>query len=198
MLEEEEPSFAADTQHPELLARLPGPPWVAAPPPRSLPFAHTLQTHTLTQGSGVSSFCQTILFCTKTGNAPRPPHLPAPLLLVANLDLEPHPMGAGGRVTAITACFLLLKTPDRFECFSSWAQQQQAWGVRHAFPKTCFPLEMIFKKEKAQQSTHNQKAVLNSTQYSVIIYVGKESEREWMCVHVQVNHSAVQQVITTL
>ena len=24
----------------------------------------------------------------------------------------------------------------------------------------------------------------NSTQYSVIIYVGKESEREWMCVHV--------------
>ena len=24
----------------------------------------------------------------------------------------------------------------------------------------------------------------NSTQYSVIIYVGKDSEREWMCVHV--------------
>ena len=24
----------------------------------------------------------------------------------------------------------------------------------------------------------------NSTQYSVIIYVGKESEREWICVHV--------------
>ena len=24
----------------------------------------------------------------------------------------------------------------------------------------------------------------NSTQYSVIIYVGKESEREWMCLHV--------------
>ena len=24
----------------------------------------------------------------------------------------------------------------------------------------------------------------NSTQYSVIIYVGKESEREWLCVHV--------------
>ena len=23
----------------------------------------------------------------------------------------------------------------------------------------------------------------NSTQYSVIIYAGKESEREWMCVH---------------
>ena len=25
----------------------------------------------------------------------------------------------------------------------------------------------------------------NSTQYSVIICFGKESEREWMCVHVQ-------------
>ena len=24
----------------------------------------------------------------------------------------------------------------------------------------------------------------NSIQYSVIIYVGKESEREWMCAHV--------------
>ena len=24
----------------------------------------------------------------------------------------------------------------------------------------------------------------NSIQYSVIIYVGKESEREWMCVHI--------------
>ena len=24
----------------------------------------------------------------------------------------------------------------------------------------------------------------NSTQYSVIIYIGKESEREWMCVYV--------------
>ena len=23
----------------------------------------------------------------------------------------------------------------------------------------------------------------NSTQYSVLIYVGKESEREWICVH---------------
>ena len=24
----------------------------------------------------------------------------------------------------------------------------------------------------------------NSTQYSVIIYVGKESEREWICVYI--------------
>ena len=28
------------------------------------------------------------------------------------------------------------------------------------------------------------KSTENSTQFSVIIYVGKESEREWMCVHV--------------
>ena len=28
----------------------------------------------------------------------------------------------------------------------------------------------------------------NSTQYSVIIYVGKESEREGMCVYVSQNH----------
>ena len=28
----------------------------------------------------------------------------------------------------------------------------------------------------------------NSTQYSVIIYMGKESEKEWMCVHVSLYH----------
>ena len=28
----------------------------------------------------------------------------------------------------------------------------------------------------------------NSTQYSVIIYMGKESEKEWMHVYVQLNH----------
>ena len=33
----------------------------------------------------------------------------------------------------------------------------------------------------------------NSTQYLVIIYVGKEMEREWLCVHVELNHVAVQQ-----
>ena len=27
----------------------------------------------------------------------------------------------------------------------------------------------------------------------VMIYVGKESERAWMCVHVELNHFAVQQ-----
>ena len=33
----------------------------------------------------------------------------------------------------------------------------------------------------------------NSTQYAVIIYVGKESERQWMCVYVWLGHFAVQQ-----
>ena len=33
----------------------------------------------------------------------------------------------------------------------------------------------------------------NSTQYSVIIDVRKESKRERMCVHVQLKHSVVQQ-----
>ena len=31
----------------------------------------------------------------------------------------------------------------------------------------------------------------NSTQHSVITYVGKESETEWIYVHVQLNHFAV-------
>jgi len=35
----------------------------------------------------------------------------------------------------------------------------------------------------------------NSTQYSVIIYVGRESEREWICVYVWPNHFVVQQKI---
>ena len=36
----------------------------------------------------------------------------------------------------------------------------------------------------------------NSTQYSVKIYEGKESEREWMCVHVQMTHFVVQQKLS--
>ena len=32
----------------------------------------------------------------------------------------------------------------------------------------------------------------NSTQFSVISYVGKESEKEWICVHVLLNHFALQ------
>ena len=32
-----------------------------------------------------------------------------------------------------------------------------------------------------------------STQYSVMIFVGKDSEREWVCVHVELNHFVVQQ-----
>ena len=39
----------------------------------------------------------------------------------------------------------------------------------------------------------------NATQYSVIISVGKESERERMCAYVCLNRSAMQQkIITTL
>ena len=38
----------------------------------------------------------------------------------------------------------------------------------------------------------------NSTQYSAIIYVGKESEREWMCIYVQLYHSVVQQKLLQL
>ena len=30
-------------------------------------------------------------------------------------------------------------------------------------------------------------------QYSVTTYMGKESEKEWICVHVYLNHFAVQQ-----
>ena len=36
----------------------------------------------------------------------------------------------------------------------------------------------------------------NSTQYYVIIYVGKESEREWICVYVRMNNFAVQQKLS--
>ena len=38
---------------------------------------------------------------------------------------------------------------------------------------------MLYKKK----NTAFQRAPPNM-QYSVIVYVGKESEREWMCVHV--------------
>lgn len=77
-------------------------------------------------------------------------------------DLEQHLVGAEGRVTTTTCPFLLLKTPDNLRtCFSPRAHQQQAWDVRHVFPKTCFHFETIFKEEKARQSTHNQKAILS-------------------------------------
>ena len=36
-------------------------------------------------------------------------------------------------------------------------------------------------------------SVETSTQYSGMIYVGKESEKERMCVYVQLNHFVVQQ-----
>ena len=36
----------------------------------------------------------------------------------------------------------------------------------------------------------------NSTQYSMIICVGKESEREWMCVYVWRNYFVVQQTLS--
>ena len=36
----------------------------------------------------------------------------------------------------------------------------------------------------------------NSTQYSIIIYLGKESEREWMREHVKLNHFFVQQKLS--
>ena len=36
----------------------------------------------------------------------------------------------------------------------------------------------------------------NSFQYSVIIYVEKESEREWMCVYVSLNPFVVQQKLS--
>ena len=36
----------------------------------------------------------------------------------------------------------------------------------------------------------------NVTQYSVMIYMGKESEKEWTCVHVQLNHFVVQQKLS--
>ena len=33
----------------------------------------------------------------------------------------------------------------------------------------------------------------NSSQYSMISYMGKESEKEWICVYVELNHFAIQQ-----
>jgi len=33
----------------------------------------------------------------------------------------------------------------------------------------------------------------NSTQYSVITYMGKESEKEWIWAHAYLNHFIVQQ-----
>lgn len=36
----------------------------------------------------------------------------------------------------------------------------------------------------------------NTTQYSLIIYMEKESEKEWICVYVQLNHFVVQQKLT--
>ena len=36
----------------------------------------------------------------------------------------------------------------------------------------------------------------NSTQYSVIIYMRKESEIKWMCIHTQLNHFVVQQKLS--
>jgi len=38
----------------------------------------------------------------------------------------------------------------------------------------------------------------NSTQYAEIIYMGKESEKEWMCVYVYLNHCCTAENITTL
>ena len=64
-------------------------------------------------------------------------------------DPEQHLVGAEGTVTTIACHFLLLKTPDHLRTrFSPRAHQQQAWDVRHVFPKTCFHFETIFKKEK--------------------------------------------------
>ena len=36
----------------------------------------------------------------------------------------------------------------------------------------------------------------NSTQYSLITHVGQESEKEWICVYVKLNHSVVQQKLS--
>ena len=36
----------------------------------------------------------------------------------------------------------------------------------------------------------------NSTQYSVIIYVRKESEKEWLCVYVWLGHPVLQQKLS--
>ena len=36
----------------------------------------------------------------------------------------------------------------------------------------------------------------HSTQYSLIIYVKKDSERDYICVHVQLNHFFVQQKLS--
>ena len=37
----------------------------------------------------------------------------------------------------------------------------------------------------------------NSTKYSVIIYIGKESEKEWMCVRVTESLCCTAEMITT-
>ena len=53
---------------------------------------------------------------------------------------------------------------------------------------------------KAFESTYQNRSNINkdllystgnSTQYSVITYIGKESEKEWIYVYVQLNHFAV-------
>ena len=38
----------------------------------------------------------------------------------------------------------------------------------------------------------------DSTQYSVITYMGKESEKEWIYVYVQLNHFAIYLKLTQL
>ena len=35
----------------------------------------------------------------------------------------------------------------------------------------------------------------NSTQYSMVTHMEKESEKEWMCVYVYLNHFVVQQIL---
>ena len=47
---------------------------------------------------------------------------------------------------------------------------------------------LIFKVSRRWDLLHGPE---KSTQYSGIIHVGKESEREWLYVHVQLNHSVV-------
>ena len=36
----------------------------------------------------------------------------------------------------------------------------------------------------------------NSTQYSLVTYIGKESKKEWICGHVKLIHFTVQQKLT--
>ena len=47
-------------------------------------------------------------------------------------------------------------------------------------------MEVVFSIKSGQKLLANRDllySTVNSTQYSVIIYVGKESEKEWMCVY---------------